>query len=146
MRNYCLCKLMKMRNLFVISLSLIYNPFPPLPPLSFLLSTSSSPLPLFSLRPLLSSFPLSGAGASRRLPSDLPPHIQQLLDQQELQSFERSSPSRRPVYRKLLIGGPSAPSKCLGPWWAARLSIMCQSGSVFLIRIKELFRPFSPCL
>ena len=90
-----------------------------------------------------------GTGASRRLPSELPPHIQQLLDQQELQSFERSSPSRRPVYRKLLIGGPSASSKCLGPWWdnvSVLTSCVTKSGSVSLIRIKELIQPFSPCL
>ena len=52
-------------------------------------------------------------GAGRRIPSDIPPHIQQLLEQ-DRQSFERASPSRRPVYRKILIGNPSGSSKCAG--------------------------------
>ena len=72
----------------------------------------------------LSTSILSGAGASRRLPSDLPPHIQQLLDQQERQGFDRSSPSRRPVYRKLLVGGPSGSSECLGRGLVGLMSVL----------------------
>lgn len=46
-----------------------------------------------------------GGGAEGRRPlSDFPTHIQQLLDQQERQAFERGSPLRRPVYRKVLAG------------------------------------------
>lgn len=58
---------------------------------------------------------VSLGGAGRRLPSDIPPHIQQLLDHQDRQqTFERASPLRRPVYRKLLVGGhPRNSSK---PW------------------------------
>lgn len=44
-------------------------------------------------------------GSGRRLISEFPPHIQQLLDQQE-----RGSPLRRPVYRKLVAGSGVAPS------------------------------------
>ena len=46
-------------------------------------------------------------GGGRRIISDVPPHIQQLLEQQDRQAFERGSPSRRPVYRKI-IGIPSS--------------------------------------
>lgn len=54
----------------------------------------------------------SGASGSsgRRLISEFPPHIQQLLDQQERQTFERGSPMRRPVYRKLVTSGGLPPS------------------------------------
>lgn len=55
----------------------------------------------------------SGAGvggSGRRLVSEFPPHIQQLLDQQERQAFERGSPLRRPVYRKLVAGSGITPS------------------------------------
>ena len=48
-----------------------------------------------------------GGGGVRRLISDVPPHIQQLLEQQDRQSFERGSPSRRLVYRKI-VGAPSS--------------------------------------
>lgn len=48
----------------------------------------------------------AGSGASgRRLISEFPPHIQQLLDQQERQAFERGSPLRRPMYRKVVTSG-----------------------------------------
>ena len=54
----------------------------------------------------------SGAsgGSGRRLISEFPPHIQQLLDQQDRQGFERGSPLRRPVYRKVVAGSGIAPS------------------------------------
>lgn len=52
----------------------------------------------------------TGGGSGRRLVSEFPPHIQQLLDQQERQAFERGSPMRRPVYRKLVAGSGLAPS------------------------------------
>ena len=52
-----------------------------------------------------------GAGgssaAARRIPPDVPPHIQQLLEQQERQALERGSPMRRPICRRVLTsGGP----------------------------------------
>ncbi len=47
----------------------------------------------------------SGPGGRRLAPSDMPPHIQQLLDQQERQVLERRSPLRRPMYRKITSGG-----------------------------------------
>ena len=48
----------------------------------------------------------STVGGGRRPPSDIPPHIQQLLEQPS-----SSSPSRRPVYRKILAGAPLEPSE-----------------------------------
>lgn len=53
-----------------------------------------------------SGAPPSAGGGSRRILSEVPLHIQQLLEQQERQGLERASPSRRP-YRKIVIsGGP----------------------------------------
>ena len=49
------------------------------------------------------------AGSGRRLITEFPPNIQQLLDQQDRQAFERGSPIRRPVYRKVIAGGGVAP-------------------------------------
>lgn len=47
------------------------------------------------------------------MPSEIPPHIQQLLDSQERQALERSATSR-PAYRKILVGGGlPLTSKCL---------------------------------
>ena len=101
----------------------LYLPSPSLPPLLF--SSSSPPPPLLPSSPLPhtptphagpGSGPGSGAsgvggggvgGGGRRIISDVPPHIQQLLEQQDRQAFERGSPSRRPVYRKI-IGIPSS--------------------------------------
>ena len=37
-------------------------------------------------------------GGDRHIISDVPPHIQQLLEQQDHQAFKEGSPSRRPVY------------------------------------------------
>ena len=58
------------------------------------------------------SFPLcldrgagGGSGAARRIPPDVPPHIQQLLEQQERQALERGSPMRRPICRRVLASG-----------------------------------------
>ncbi len=49
--------------------------------------------------------PGSGSHGGQRLaPTDVPPHIQQLLDQQERQALERRSPLRRPMYRKITSG------------------------------------------
>ena len=45
-----------------------------------------------------------GVGGGRRLFSDIPSHVQHLLEHQERQHFERASPSRRPVYRKIVSG------------------------------------------
>ncbi len=50
-----------------------------------------------------------GAGSGRRPITEFPPHIQQLLEQQERQGFERGSPLRRPVYRKIVAGGGAPP-------------------------------------
>ena len=50
-----------------------------------------------------------GGGSGRRLISEFPPHIQQLLDQQDRQGFERGSPLRRPVYRKVVAGSGIVP-------------------------------------
>lgn len=50
-----------------------------------------------------------GGGSGRRLISEFPPHLQQLLDQQDRQAFERGSPLRRPVYRKLVASSGLAP-------------------------------------
>ena len=44
-------------------------------------------------------------GGSRRLVPEVPAHIQQLLEHQERQAFERGSPLRRPVYRKVITPG-----------------------------------------
>ncbi|XP_019864411.1 PREDICTED: E3 ubiquitin-protein ligase KCMF1-like isoform X2 [Amphimedon queenslandica] len=53
-----------------------------------------------SVDPLSELLSHLGGGGGRRLPSDIPPHIQQLLEHQERQqTFERASPLRRPVYR-----------------------------------------------
>ena len=46
-----------------------------------------------------------GSGATRRIPPDVPPHIQQLLEQQERQALERGSPMRRPICRRVLASG-----------------------------------------
>lgn len=46
-----------------------------------------------------------GGAAARRVPPDVPPHIQQLLDQQERQALERGSPMRRPLCRRILTSG-----------------------------------------
>ena len=53
----------------------------------------------------------SGGGASGRR-DYYPPHIQQLLDQdRHTYSYDhRSSPLRRPVYRKVMVGGGVPPS------------------------------------
>ena len=52
---------------------------------------------------------LGGGGASgRRPPTDYPPHIQQLLDQ-DRHSYDHRSPLRRPVYRKVMVGGGGPP-------------------------------------
>lgn len=48
---------------------------------------------------------MAAGGSGRRLVTEFPPHIQQLLDQQDRQAFERGSPLRRPVYRKVIAGG-----------------------------------------
>lgn len=45
-----------------------------------------------------------GPGARRLIPSDVPPHIQQMLDPPERQALERRSPLRRPMYRKIVSG------------------------------------------
>ena len=45
-----------------------------------------------------------GGGGGRRLFSEVPVHVQHLLEHQERQHFERASPSRRPVYRKIVSG------------------------------------------
>lgn len=50
-----------------------------------------------------------GVTSGRRLITEFPLHIQQLLDQQERQAFERGSPLRRPVYRKVVAAGGVAP-------------------------------------
>ena len=53
-------------------------------------------------------------GGRSRMPSEIPPHIQQLLDSQERQALERSTTSQRPAYRKILVGGGlPLTSKCL---------------------------------
>lgn len=55
-----------------------------------------------------SGAPPPPGGGTRRILSDVPSHIQQLLEQQERQVLERGSPSRRP-YRKIIIsGGPGS--------------------------------------
>ena len=77
-------------------------------------SSLPSPLPLtHPLPPSPHSRPGSSAVAppgtgARRILSDVPSHIQQLLEQQERQVLERASPSRRP-YRKIVIGGGGPP-------------------------------------
>ena len=48
-----------------------------------------------------------GGAASRRIPPDVPPHIQQLLEQQERQALERGSQMRRPICRRVLAPGGS---------------------------------------
>lgn len=48
----------------------------------------------------------SGGASGRRLVTEFPPHIQQLLDQQDRMG---GSPLRRPMYRKVVTGGSGAP-------------------------------------
>eukprot|EP00731_Ephydatia_muelleri_P020528 Em0013g255a len=61
-----------------------------------------------------SGAPPPSGGGTRRILSDVPSHIQQLLEQQERQVLERGSPSRRP-YRKIVIsGGPSGSEGAAG--------------------------------
>ncbi len=50
----------------------------------------------------------SGGGASGRR-DYYPPHIQQLLDQERHSYDHRGSPLRRPVYRKVMVGGGAPP-------------------------------------
>lgn len=54
----------------------------------------------------------TGPSGRRIVHAEVPSHIQQLLDHQERQALERVSPSRRPIYRKVLAPGlpPEHPS------------------------------------
>ncbi|XP_064386220.1 uncharacterized protein LOC135334795 isoform X4 [Halichondria panicea] len=61
--------------------------------------------PITELLQHVSQLSSSGSHGGQRLaPTDVPPHIQQLLDQQERQALERRSPLRRPMYRKITSG------------------------------------------
>ena len=51
-----------------------------------------------------------GGGGGRRVPAEVPSHIQHLIEQQqqERQAFERGAGLRRPIYRKIVAAGQGA--------------------------------------
>jgi len=77
-----------------------------------------------------------GGGGGRRLISDVPPHIQQLLEQQDRQSFERGSPSRRLVYRKI-VGVPSSEGFATGYAVPGGLSYPSHSSRVEVVELPQ---------
>ena len=69
---------------------------------------------IFSLYPSLDRA-AGGGAAARRVPADVPPHIQQLLEQQDRQqALERASPMRRPICRRMLVPQGSEPGEGSG--------------------------------
>ena len=64
-----------------------------------------------------------GGAGGRRLFSDMPAHVQHLLE--ERQHFERVSPSRRTVYRKIVSGMQGSANPSMAYHLSGTVCVIC---------------------